>query len=175
MLHQPWVQDGIRKRCSRVAVIVGRKSGSQAGHNRFSVVRISSPDCERALGLGAHCSTLSLHCGPGSVFITSIRDGAANSICTSQRKCRNSRRRPCRTAHHKGTAIHHEEIWNIMRLMLRIDQGHPLCGAGASTMSIFPVRARETSGILSMPSHSVARMNNVFLSRPPSMQAKQPR
>ena len=64
MLHQPWVEDSIRKRRRRVAVTVGRKSGRQAGHNRFSVVRISSPDCERALGLGAHCSSLDPYCGP---------------------------------------------------------------------------------------------------------------
>src|SRR5215472_9799692 len=41
--------------------------------------------------------------------------------------------------------------------------GHPAPGAGASMVSTCPVRARTTSGILSMPRHSAAIRNNVLL------------
>src|SRR5262249_50094523 len=73
-------------------------------------------------------------------------------------------------------------LFDLVLVLVRLDhvasfehQGHPTPVAGASIVSTCPVRARATSGILFMPRHSVAIMNNVFLSGPPSMHAKQPR
>src|SRR5262245_8190070 len=70
----------------------------------------------------------------------------------------------------------------LTRVLVRLDdvpsfgyQGHPTPIAGASIVNTCPVRARAISGISFMPRHSVATMNNVFLSVPPSMHAKQPR
>jgi hypothetical protein len=54
-------------------------------------------------------------------------------------------------------------------------QGHPTPVAGASIVNTCPVRACATFGISFMPRHSVAIINNIFLSVPPSMHAKQPR
>src|SRR5215211_180824 len=51
--------------------------------------------------------------------------------------------------------------------------GRPACGAGASMASTLPVRGPLP--VASGPFHSWARMNRVLPSRPPSMQAKQPR
>ena len=53
--------------------------------------------------------------------------------------------------------------------------GQPAWDEGASKVSTCPIRACATLAILSMPRHSVAMMNNVFFSTPPSMHAKQPR
>src|SRR6266446_7245640 len=55
------------------------------------------------------------------------------------------------------------------------NHGHPAPDAGAGIDSICPVRFLATSTILSIPRHSVATMNNVFLLLPPSIHAKQPR
>src|SRR5579864_2143408 len=49
----------------------------------------------------------------------------------------------------------------------------PTPGAGASTVSTWPVRA--PSAMLVVPCHSVAIMNSVLLLAPPSAQAKHPR
>src|SRR5262249_51996863 len=101
--------------------MVGSKSGGQARQNRFSVVRIGSPDRERPLGLGAHGSTLSLQCSLARGLLLPFATALRNSVRTSQCKCPNSGRRPYRTARHKGTAIYNEDIWDIMRLMPPID------------------------------------------------------
>jgi hypothetical protein len=49
----------------------------------------------------------------------------------------------------------------------------PTPGAGASTVSTWPVRA--PSATLVVPCHSVAIMNSVLSLAPPSAQAKHPR
>src|SRR2546429_406072 len=56
---------------------------------------------------------------------------------------------------------------------LHLGYGYPACGAGARTVSIWPVR--DPPAIFSAPFHSVATINSVFLSAPPSIQAKHPR
>src|SRR5713101_523658 len=60
------------------------------------------------------------------------------------------------------------------RSALHLGWGHPACGAGARTVSIWPVRNPSVI-FSSAPFHSVATMNSVLLSAPPSIQAKHPR
>ena len=50
--------------------------------------------------------------------------------------------------------------------------GQPACGVGARTVRIWPVR--DPSLIFSVPFHSVATMNSVLPSAPPSIHAKPP-
>src|SRR6266702_901392 len=50
--------------------------------------------------------------------------------------------------------------------------GQPTPGAGASTMSTWPVRSANRASTFSVPRHSAASMNRVRRSGPPSMHAK---